>query len=90
MVQKVSQQYSTKIIAVCDYISAHLDHELNVENLSQVAHFSKYHFHRQFQVFTGVNKLKNRRSPVAKHLECLLTTLTPLNQSSSTLISVAL
>lgn len=55
MVQKVSQQYSTKIIAVCDYISAHLDHELNVEHLSQIAYFSKYHFHRQFQVFTGVN-----------------------------------
>jgi len=55
MVQKVSQEYSTKIITVCDYISSHLDHELNVEHLSQIAHSSKYHFHRQFQVFTGVN-----------------------------------
>lgn len=49
------QHYSAKIVAICDYIALHLDDDLNVELLSQVAHFSKYHFHRQFQVVTGVN-----------------------------------
>ncbi|MCL1049745.1 AraC family transcriptional regulator [Shewanella abyssi] len=55
MSQQASQHYSAKIVAICDYIALHLDDNLNVERLSQVAHFSKYHFHRQFQIFTGVN-----------------------------------
>lgn len=49
------QHYSAKIVTVCDYIALHLDDKLDVDQLSQVAHFSKYHFHRQFQVYTGLN-----------------------------------
>ncbi|GIU03459.1 AraC family transcriptional regulator [Shewanella sp. c952] len=49
------QHYSAKIVAVCDYIALHLDDKLDVEQLSQIAQFSKYHFHRQFQVYTGLN-----------------------------------
>ncbi|MCL1056698.1 AraC family transcriptional regulator [Shewanella gelidimarina] len=55
MNQQTSQHYSAKIVAICDYIALHLDDNLNVQQLSQVVHFSKYHFHRQFQVFTGIN-----------------------------------
>ncbi|MCG9695459.1 AraC family transcriptional regulator [Shewanella sp. Isolate11] len=52
---QANQDYSKRIEAVCDYIAKHLEQPLSVEQLSEVAHFSKYHFHRQFQVFTGIN-----------------------------------
>ncbi|MCE9679764.1 AraC family transcriptional regulator [Shewanella sp. AS1] len=52
---QASQEYNKRIETVCDYIARHLDRPLSVESLSQVAHFSKYHFHRQFQVYTGIN-----------------------------------
>ena len=55
MNQEASHKYAKRIEAVCDYIAQHLEQPLTLEQLSEVAHFSKYHFHRQFQVFTGIN-----------------------------------
>lgn len=52
------QTYSDRIQLVCDYISCHLDEPLPVERLSQVAGFSKFHFHRQFSVTTGISVAK--------------------------------
>ncbi|MBL4828973.1 MAG: AraC family transcriptional regulator [Aliivibrio sp.] len=40
---------------VCNYIALHLDDDLSVDKLSLVAHYSKYHFHRQFQCHIGMN-----------------------------------
>ena len=51
-------QYAQRINKVCDYISEHLNDDLSVDCLSQVAHFSKYHFHRQFSGYTGVTVAK--------------------------------
>jgi AraC family transcriptional regulator len=51
----LTKSYAEKINRVCDYISEHLNEELSVEKLSEVAHFSKYHFHRQFSEYTGIN-----------------------------------
>lgn len=39
---------------VFEYIDRHLDETLNVENLSQVACLSKFHFHRQFSALYGI------------------------------------
>jgi AraC family transcriptional regulator len=39
---------------VCEYITQHLDEELSLDVLSQVAHFSRFHFHRQFVEYTGI------------------------------------
>jgi len=50
--------YSNKINKVCEYIAKHLDDNLSVEELSLIAHFSKYHFHRQFSVFMGITVSK--------------------------------
>jgi AraC family transcriptional regulator len=50
--------YSRRFDAVFDFIDKHLDEDLNVERLSQVAHFSCYHFHRQFFVYAGINVLQ--------------------------------
>lgn len=48
-------RYAQRMHRVCDYIDEHLDDALTLEQLSAVAHFSKYHFHRQFAEFMGIN-----------------------------------
>lgn len=50
-----TKSYAKKINKVCDYISEHLTEDLSVDRLSQVANFSKFHFHRQFSEYTGIN-----------------------------------
>ena len=51
-------EYAAKFNQVFDYIDKHLDEELALERLSQVACFSKYHFHRQFSEYTGISVFK--------------------------------
>jgi AraC family transcriptional regulator len=58
MVQEQVLNYSQRINNVCQYISQHLDDELSVEKLSQVACFSKFHFHRLFTEYTGITVSK--------------------------------
>jgi AraC family transcriptional regulator len=47
--------YAERMRRVCDYIYQHLDDELSLDQLSLVAHFSKYHFHRQFAEYVGIS-----------------------------------
>ncbi|XQW85653.1 AraC family transcriptional regulator [Thalassotalea piscium] len=47
-----------RIHRVCDYISQHLDTELSLNLLSEVACCSKYHFHRLFNAAVGVSVIK--------------------------------
>lgn len=47
--------YAQRISKVLDYISKHLDDELSVDVLCEVANFSRFHFHRQFSFYTGVS-----------------------------------
>jgi AraC family transcriptional regulator len=42
------QNYHTRLQRVIDYIDQHLDGDLDLETVSRVAAFSKFHFHRQF------------------------------------------
>ncbi|PCI61855.1 MAG: AraC family transcriptional regulator [Gammaproteobacteria bacterium] len=58
MEQQPPLTYTGKIDKVCQYISEHLNDDLSVEKLSQVAGFSKFHFHRQFTEFTGITVSK--------------------------------
>jgi AraC family transcriptional regulator len=51
-------EYAAKFNTVFDYIDKHLDEELTLERLSQIACFSKYHFHRQFSEYTGISVFK--------------------------------
>lgn len=55
MSTKAEKRYVNRINRVCDYIQAHLDEELSLERLSEVACFSKFHFHRQFSAFMGMS-----------------------------------
>ena len=47
--------YAQRFNKVVDYIDKHLDEELSVTRLSQVANFSKYQFHRQFCEYAGIS-----------------------------------
>lgn len=47
--------YQHRIQAVINYIGQHIDEPLSLEQLSQVACFSKYHFHRLFKANTGLS-----------------------------------
>jgi AraC family transcriptional regulator len=45
--------YITGINRVIDYIELNLDEELRLEELSRIANFSKFYFHRIFKAVTG-------------------------------------
>lgn len=47
--------YARRFDKVFAYIEQHLDDPLTVEQLSEVACFSRFHFHRQFSQFCGVS-----------------------------------
>ncbi|WP_434630634.1 AraC family transcriptional regulator [Chromobacterium sp. CV08] len=49
-----ADRYARRFEKVLDYIASHLDQPLDVERLSQLAHFSRFHFHRQFSAYLGV------------------------------------
>lgn len=47
--------YQLQLHKVVDYIGKHLDEKLTLTHLSDIACFSKYHFHRLFTVYTGLS-----------------------------------
>lgn len=49
-----AKAYAQRFDRVFEYIDQHLDEPLTVEQLSGVAHFSKFHFHRQFSQYVGI------------------------------------
>ena len=47
--------YERQLKKVIDYIGKHIDDKLTLNQLSDIACFSKYHFHRVFTAFTGLS-----------------------------------
>jgi AraC family transcriptional regulator len=47
--------YEHQLIKVIEFIGKHLDDKLTLNQLSDVACFSKYHFHRLFTAYTGLS-----------------------------------
>jgi AraC family transcriptional regulator len=47
------ENYVSRINNVIDYIEANISKELTLEELSDVAHFSPFHFHRIFKAMVG-------------------------------------
>lgn len=45
--------YESRLNGVIDYIQAHLNEPLSLEQLAEVAQFSPFHFHRIFKGFSG-------------------------------------
>lgn len=50
-----AKNYAKRFERVLDYIESNLGESLNTEHLSQVANFSKFHFHRQFAEYVGTS-----------------------------------
>lgn len=46
-------EYISRINRVLDYIESHLANSLTLDELANVAKFSKFHFHRIFSSFIG-------------------------------------
>jgi AraC family transcriptional regulator len=49
------QNYQARMQRVLDHVDQHLDSDLDLETLSRVAAFSKFHFHRQFTATFGLS-----------------------------------
>lgn len=49
------ENYQRRMQRVLDYIDGNLDGDLDLETLSRVAAFSKFHFHRQFTATFGLS-----------------------------------
>lgn len=47
--------YQQQLNKVIEFIGKHLDEELTLTQLSNIACFSKYHFHRLFTAYTGLS-----------------------------------
>jgi AraC family transcriptional regulator len=50
--------YRSRFRKVLEYIDSHLEDDLTIDCLSNVAAFSKYHFHRQFSELLGISVYK--------------------------------
>jgi AraC family transcriptional regulator len=50
--------YRSRFHQVLEYIDFHLEDDLTIDHLSNVARFSKYHFHRQFSALFGISVYK--------------------------------
>src|ERR1700743_1815422 len=49
------QHYHARMQRVLDHIDRHLDEDLDLDALSAIAAWSKYHFHRQFTATFGLS-----------------------------------
>lgn len=58
MKETTANSYEKRFNQVFDYIDKHLDKDLSLELLSEVARFSKFHFTRQFSAYTGLSFAK--------------------------------
>lgn len=62
------KEYRQRINIVQDYIEKHLDETFSLTDLSKIAGFSKFHFHRIFKAITGesllqyINRIKLEKS----------------------------
>lgn len=55
MNEQAQQQYRKRFEQVFAHIDRHLDADLSVDGLCAVAHFSRFHFQRQFSAYAGIS-----------------------------------
>jgi len=53
--QTIASDYRARFRRVLEYIDANVAGDLSVHALARTAHYSKYHFHRQFSALLGVS-----------------------------------
>ncbi len=54
----VKKYHKERIRRVCDFININLDQDISLEQLSEVAACSKYHFHRVFKSVMGLSTIQ--------------------------------
>ncbi|MCR5301446.1 MAG: AraC family transcriptional regulator [Lachnospiraceae bacterium] len=52
------QEYTEKFMSICTYLSQHCTEDLTLEEVADMAGFSKYHFSRLFKEFAGMSFYK--------------------------------
>lgn len=65
------QEYTEIFMSICEYISDHCTEDLSLDQVSDLAGFSKYHFSRLFKQFTNVSFYKflnQKRIAIAENL----------------------
>jgi AraC family transcriptional regulator len=68
MAERPINEYDRRMHAVVEYIDRHLDETLELKDLAAVAHFSAFHFHRVFSLWSGEvlgDYLRRRRVEMA-------------------------
>lgn len=65
-------EYIEKFMDVCNYITEHCTENINVDDLADLAGFSKFHFSRLFKQFSGVSCYEYLIAKRITHAEALL------------------
>ena len=65
-------EYIEKFMDVCNYITDHCTENINVDDLADLAGFSKFHFSRLFKQFAGVSCYEYLTRKRINHAETLL------------------
>ena len=79
------KEYIARINRVIDHIEAHLDEQLTLNALAEVAHFSPYHFHRIFHAMVG--ETLNR---FIQRLRCERAAMQLVGQQTKSISAIAL
>ena len=67
------KEYTEKFISICNYINEHCSENLSLDQIANIAGFSKYHFTRLFKQFTNITFYKYLNQKRIAHAEMLLT-----------------
>jgi len=51
--QNAKQEHVARLMEVCNYITDHIEENIDMDQLASIAGFSKFHFSRIFKEFTG-------------------------------------
>ena len=68
---QMQKEYIDRFIHICNYITEHCTEDLSLDEVAQLAGFSKYHFTRLFKQFTNITFYKyltQKRIAVAEQL----------------------
>jgi len=72
MASSKQKEHTEKFMTVCNYIHEHCTDDLSLDDIADLAGFSKYHFTRLFKNFTGLSFYKYLNKKRIEHAEKLL------------------
>lgn len=66
------KEYTEKFISICNYINEHCTEDLSLDEISNIAGFSKYHFTRLFKQFTTTTFYRYLNQKRIEHAQKML------------------